>query len=105
MRNKWQEEQFVEISVSELFTWWDWLDSLKDEPEKAFDLFTKFLEACEDQLELSPRFIEELEKTKDEDFVSIDNIDDLFDDEDMDDDFNFANDRKEDIPFNPSHVF
>lgn len=52
MKQKWKKEQFIEISASELFTWWDWLDSYKDEPEKAFDLFTKFLQECEDQLEI-----------------------------------------------------
>lgn len=52
MKQKWKKEQFIEISASELFTWWDWLDSLKEEPEKAFDLFTQFLEQCEDQLEI-----------------------------------------------------
>lgn len=52
MKQKWKEEQFIEISASELFTWWDWLDSLKETPEEAFGLFTKFLEQCEDQLEI-----------------------------------------------------
>ena len=78
MKQKIKEEQFIEISASELFVWWDWLDSLKDTPEKAFDLFTKFLEECEDQLEHIP----------------IIDGDDLF------------NDTEEDgIPFTPRHDF
>lgn len=65
--------------MSELFVWWDWLDSLKNTPEKAFDLFTKFLEQCEDQLEYNPEFLDEMEKRDfEKDFVELD-IDRIFD--------------------------
>lgn len=93
MRQKWKEEQFVEISMSELFVWWDWLDSLKDTPEKAFDLFTKFLENCEDQLEFNEDFIDEM--LDDEEFIPI-----------IDGDKEFFNDMDEKgIPFIPRHDF
>ena len=82
MRDKWKEEQFVEISASELFVWWDWLDSFEDTPEKAFGLFTHFLEECEDQLYCTSDFY----KSKKEN--------DIFDEI-----------KKDDIPFVPRHVF
>lgn len=50
MKQNRKEVQIIELTADELFVWWDWLDSMKDTPEKAFDLFTKFLEECEDQL-------------------------------------------------------
>lgn len=51
MRQKWKKVQIIELTADELFVWWDWLDSMKDTPEEAFDLFTNFLEQCENQLE------------------------------------------------------
>lgn len=101
MKQKWKETQYIEISMDELFVWWDWLDSLKDTPEKAFDLFTKFLEECEDQLEYSPEF---LEKFKEEEFVPVKDYEDLFDDET--EITRQSNDKiMYDIPFVPRHNF
>lgn len=78
MQRKWKETQVIELTMNELLVWWDWLDSVKDTPEEAFVLFTKFLEQCTDQLEDK----------------SIDDIDDLF------------NDTEEyGIPFTPRHSF
>lgn len=83
MRRIDKPEPFVEISSSELFTWWDWLDSLEDTPEKAFDLFTKFLEECEDTMYCCND--EYLEETH---FIRLDN-----------------DDKNLDIPFTPRHDF
>jgi len=83
MNNTWIEgKQYVVISVDTLFQWWDWLDALENEPEQAFYLFTQFLEACEDELELHPDVIKELEELDRDDFVPIhvEDLDDLFDD-------------------------
>lgn len=83
MNNTWIDgKQYVVISVDTLFQWWDWLDALENEPEQAFYLFTQFLEACEDELELHPDLIKELDELDRDDFVPIDveDIDDLFDD-------------------------
>ena len=92
MRDKWKEEQFVEISASELFVWWDWLDSMEDTPEKAFDLFTKFLEECEDQLYCNNEVIDDI--LNDKMYISTVDGDKLF------------NDTKEiGIPFTPRHDF
>lgn len=60
MFNKYIETQHVCISVSEVFDWWDRLDALKDTPEKAFDLFTEFLEKAEDELEIDDDTIKEI---------------------------------------------
>lgn len=83
MNNTWIDgKQYVVISVDTLFQWWDWLDALENEPEQAFYLFTQFLEACEDELELHPDVIKELDELDRDDFVPIDveDLDDLFDD-------------------------
>ena len=83
MNNTWIDgKQYVVISVDTLFQWWDWLDALENEPEQAFYLFTQFLEACEDELELHPDVVKELEELDRDDFVPIDveDLDDLFDD-------------------------
>lgn len=95
MNNMWIEgKQYILISTDTLFQWWDWLDALENEPEQAFYLFTQFLEACEDELELSPDFIREMESISEEDFTPIKDFDDLFDDK-----------TKLDIPFSPRHEF
>lgn len=93
MRQQWMKTQFIIMSMDEMFCWWDRLDALKDTPEKAFDLFTEFLEECEDQLEYSIDFIDEMNNDS---FVPIDvdNIDDLFDD-------TKDERKKQDIPFLP----
>lgn len=99
MYQKWIPQQHIVLSMDEVFCWWDKLDALEDTPEKAFDLFTKFLEECEDQLELNPDFIEELERLdKDKDFVSIDNINELYETDD-------EKRKKRDIPFMPRLSF
>ena len=113
MKQKWKEEQFIELSMSELFVWWDWLDSLKDTPEKAFDLFTKFLEECEDQLEFNPKFLDEMERLDKDEWVHLDCLDDLDDlfDDDKEEAVNLppstGQTLKEqyDIPFMPRHDF
>lgn len=95
MNNTWiNGEQYILISTETLFQWWDWLDALENEPEQAFYLFTQFLEACEDELEIHPEFVKKIESMTEEDFVPLDNYDDLFDDE-----------NPLDIPFNPRHDF
>lgn len=93
MRQQWMETQFIIISMDEMFCWWDRLDALKDSPEKAFDLFTEFLEECEDQLEWNCDFVDKMK----DDYVpiDIDTIDDLF--EDTTD----KERKKQDIPFLP----
>lgn len=78
MKQKWKEEQFIEISASELFVWWDWLDSLEDTPEKAFDLFTMFLEECEDQLEFNDKFVSDFKNIEEKDSTKITDIENLF---------------------------
>lgn len=86
MFNKYIETQHVCISVSELFDWWDRLDALKDTPEKAFDLFTEFLEKAEDELELSDDIKRELEENSNEmKILNITGYNDLFDDEPIND--------------------
>lgn len=100
MKQKWKETQFIEISMDELFVWWDWLDSLKDTPEKAFDLFTKFLEECEDQLEYSEEFLENFKK---EEYIPVKDFEDLFDD--VTEISRQNNDKIYDIPFTPRHNF
>ena len=62
MFNKYIKTQYVCISVSELFDWWDRLDS---NPDNAFELFTEFLENAEDTLEVEPGTV------TDEEFVPL----------------------------------
>jgi len=71
MFNKYIKTQHVCISVSELFHWWDRLDS---DPDNAFELFTEFLEKAEDTLEVN------LDSFDDDDFVplTVKSEDDLF---------------------------
>ena len=61
MFNKYIKTQYVCISVSELFDWWDRLDS---DPDNAFELFTEFLENAEDTLDVKPNVV-------DDDFVPL----------------------------------
>ena len=103
MKQKWKETQYIEISMEELFVWWDWLDSFKDTPEKAFDLFTKFLEECEDQLEYSSEVLEEY---KEEEYIPVENINDLFDDWETEGVMECDSEKaKYDVPFTPRHNF
>ena len=109
MKQKWDKTQYIELTMDELFVWWDWLDSLKDTPEKAFDLFTKFLEQCEDQLELHPDFIKAMEEAEDDEWIHVKSLDDLFDDEE--EEINLPPSKGQtlgkeyDIPFTPRHDF
>ena len=77
MFNKYIETQHVCISVSEVFDWWDRLDALKDTPEKAFDLFTEFLEQAEDTLDIDPKIFED-DVSRDE-YVKVDLYEDIYD--------------------------
>lgn len=111
MKQKWGKTQYIELTMDELFVWWDWLDSLNDTPEKAFDLFTKFLEQCEDQLEFDPDFIDRMNELEEKDeWVHVDCLDDLFDD-DKEEEVNLppstGQTLKEqyDVPFMPRHDF
>ena len=87
-------KQYVLVSADTLFQWWEWLDALENEPEQAFYLFTQFLEACEDELELDENFIKRMKDIANESFVEVDDINDLF-----------YNKERLDIPFTPRHDF
>ena len=79
--------QFVEISMHEIFCFQDKLDAVKDNPEKVWEVVDDFFLEIENQLELSPKFIKELQELDlEKDFVpiSIDEIGKLCDDEDFD---------------------
>lgn len=68
MFNKFIKTQHVCISISELFDWWDKLDK---NPDKAYELFTSFLESAEDTLEMDPSYYESLKNLNREDFVPL----------------------------------
>ena len=77
MKQKWKEMQFVEISMHEIFCLQDRLDSVKDCPEKVWDIFDDFLMECENQLEMDPGFIKALQELDlEKDFVLLKNLDD-----------------------------
>ena len=118
MKQKWKPMQFVEISMHEIFCLQDRLDKCKDNPKKVWEIFDDFLMECENQLELSPEFVKSMEKLDlEKDFVDIDNIDDLFDNEetrDIDSELEYleifgeqedTEKFKKDIPFSPRHDF
>ena len=119
MKQKWKPMQFVEISMHEIFAFQDKLDAVKDDPEKVWDVVDDFFMECENQLELSPGFIKELSNIKlEDDFVplSIETIDDLYNDEDFEQNYFTAQDyvnyvftkadvKRYDIPFSPRHDF
>ena len=129
MKQKWKPMQFVEISMHEIFAFQDKLDAVKDDPEKVWDVVDDFFMECEGQLEVSPQLLKELSKLTEDDFVpiSLEKIDDLFDDEDFEQNYLTARDYvnyvlylrkkenkeklesdlklKEDIPFIPRHDF
>lgn len=87
MKQKWKPMQFVEISMHEIFCFQDKLDAVKDNPEKVWEVVDDFFVEIENQLELSPKFIKELQEFDlEKDFVPIstDEIGKLFDDEDFD---------------------
>lgn len=83
--------QFVEISMHEIFCFQDKLNAVKDNPEKVWDVVDDFFMEVENQLELSPGFIESMKELDlDKDFVEIDltELSDLFDDDADDEDYN-----------------
>lgn len=84
MKQKWKPTQYVEISIHEIFAFQDKLDAVKDNPDKVWEVVDDFFWEAENQLELSPGFLKELMGLTEDDFVSlkIDNIDELFDDDD-----------------------
>lgn len=87
MKQKWKPIQFVEISMHEIFCFQDKLDAVKDNPEKVWEVVDDFFLEIENQLELSPKFIKELQELDlEKDFVpiSIDEIGKICDDEDFD---------------------
>lgn len=91
MRQKWKKMQFVEISMHEIFCFQDKLDAVADDPQKVWDVVDDFFMEVENELELSPGFIKSLKELDlDEDFVELDlsGLDDLFDDDANDKDYN-----------------
>lgn len=84
MKQKWKPTQYVEISIHEIFAFQDKLDAVRDNPEKVWEVVDDFFWEVENQLELSPSLLKELMGLTEDDFVplKIDNIDELFDDDD-----------------------
>lgn len=81
-------KQYVCFDINELFAWQDALDEIEKEPSKAWNLFNEFLDEAENQLEYSEEFIKEMEeiikKVQDgdySDFVRVESLEDLFNDE------------------------
>ena len=134
MKQKWKSTQYVEISMHEIFAFQDRLDAVRDDPEKVWDVVNDFFMECENQLELSPNFLKELQEIDDTDSVpiSLGEIDELFEDEDYEsncitaqdyvnyilyvknqsdeidirlEDFKRVKKFREDIPFVPRHDF
>lgn len=94
MKQKWKPTQYVEISIHEIFAFQDKLDAVKDNPDKVWEVVDDFFWEAENQLELSPGFLKALGELTEDDFVPItlDKIDELFDDEDFDVNYNTASD-------------
>ena len=94
--------------MHEIFAWQDKLDAIEDEPEKAWELFNDFLNECEDQLELNPEFIKQLDEAMDEDCMPL-NMEyetNLFDDElPLYTPCKKSDKYTTDIPFSPRHDF
>ena len=134
MKQKWKPTQYVEISIHEIFAFQDRLDAVRDDPEKVWDVVDDFFMECENQLELSPNFLKELQEIDDSDSapISLAKIDELFEDEDYKsncitaqdyvnyilyvknqsdeidirlEDFKRVKKVREDIPFVPRHDF
>lgn len=134
MEQKWKSTQYVEISMHEIFAFQDRLDAVRDDTEKVWDVVDDFFMECENQLELSPNFLKELQEIDDTDSVpiSLGEIDELFEDEDYEsncitaqdyvnyilyvknqsdeidirlEDFKRVKKFREDIPFVPRHDF
>ena len=94
MKQKWKPTQYVEISIHEIFAFQDKLDAVKDNPDKVWEVVDDFFWEAENQLELSPGFLKALGELTEDDFVPItlNKIDELFDDEDFDVNYNTASD-------------
>lgn len=92
MKQKWKPTQYVEISIHEIFAFQDKLDAVKDEPEKVWQVVDDFFWEAENQLELSPNFLKELQNIEEKDFVplKINNIDELFEKDEDDFEHNYA---------------
>ena len=134
MEQKWKSTQYVEIPMHEIFAFQDKLDAVRDDPEKVWDVVDDFFMECENQLELSPNFLKELQEVDDSDSVpiSLGKIDELLEDEDYEsncitaqdyvnyilyiknqsdeidirlEDFKRVKKFREDIPFVPRHDF
>ena len=120
--------------MHEIFAFQDRLDAVRDDPEKVWDVVDDFFMECENQLELSPNFLKELQEVDDSDSVpiSLGKIDELFEDKDYEsncitaqdyvnyilyiknksdeidirlEDFKRVKKFREDIPFVPRHDF
>ncbi len=105
IKQQWGKTQFVKISMDEIFAFQDKLDAVRDEPEKVWQVVDAFFDEAENQLELSPRFLRELQRIDlKEDYIPIKDIDELLGDED---DYVSSKHTKEkyDIPFTPIHNF
>lgn len=122
MKQKWKKVQAVELTIDEIFCLQDKLDDVKDDPIKVWDVFDDFLATCESQLEVSYTFLRQLHEVDiEKDFVSLtlEKLDELFDDCDFEAEYNVAEDyvnyilsqkkknekKKYDIPFQPKLNF
>lgn len=92
MKQKWKPTQYVEISIHEIFAFQDKLDAVKDDPEKVWQIVDDFFGEVENQLELSPKFLKELQNISKKDFVSlrVDNINELFEEDEDNFEHNYA---------------
>lgn len=91
MKQKWKPTQYVEISIFEIFSFQDKLDAVKDDPCKVWEVVDDFFMEMENQLELSPSFVKSmLEMDLDADFVKVDldNLDEFFDSDADEEDYN-----------------
>ena len=91
MRQKWRRMQFIEISMHEIFCFQDKLDAVADDPQKVWNVVDEFFAEAENELELSPGFIKSLKELDlDKDFVEVDlsKLDDFFNDNAEDEDYN-----------------
>ena len=109
MKQKWKKQQYVEISMDEIFCFQDKLDAAKDDPEKIWDVVDAFFLEVENQLELDPGFIQELQQSKidktmkadlDNLFVEIDNPHEKTAQDYVNYVLNQANQKRYNIPFN-----
>lgn len=92
MKQKWKPTQYVEISIHEIFAFQDKLDAVKDDPEKVWQIIDDFFWEVENQLELSPKFLKELQNISKKDFASlrVDNINELFEEDEDNFEHNYA---------------